>query len=59
MNSLGEIKVEDTLKEELKSEKFIVTADVIPPKGTEYYKCLKGIELLKGDWDMLSTSCST
>jgi hypothetical protein len=40
--------VEGTLKEELKSEKFIVTADVIPPKGTEYYKCLKGIELLKG-----------
>jgi 5,10-methylenetetrahydrofolate reductase len=42
------IKMEDTLKEELKSVKFIVTADVIPPKGTEYYKCLKGIELLKG-----------
>lgn len=37
-----------SFREELKSGKFIVTADVMPPKGTAVYKSLKGIELLKG-----------
>lgn len=35
-------------KEELRSGKFIVTADIIPPKGTAFFKSLKGVELLKG-----------
>ncbi len=37
-----------SLKEELKSQRFVVTADVIPPKGIAYDKSLKDIELLKG-----------
>ena len=37
-----------SLKEECKSGKFVVTADVIPPKGTAHYKHMKGIECLKG-----------
>ncbi len=37
-----------SLREQLKSGNFLVTADVIPPKGTAYYKNLKGIEFLRG-----------
>lgn len=37
-----------TFREKLKSGEFIVTADVIPPKGTAVYKSLKGLEILKG-----------
>ncbi len=37
-----------SLKEDLNSQRFVVTADVIPPKGIAYGKSLKDFELLKG-----------
>ena len=37
-----------SLKEDLKSQKFVVTTDVIPPKGIAYSKSLIDFELLKG-----------
>lgn len=45
-----------TFKDKLKSGEFIVTADVIPPKGTAVYKTLKGIELLKGEVDAINVT---
>ncbi len=45
-----------TFREKLKSGEFIVTADVIPPKGTAIYKTLKGIELLKGRVDAINAT---
>ncbi len=35
-------------REELRSGEFVVTADVIPPKGTAAYKSLTGVECLRG-----------
>lgn len=43
-------------REKLRSGEVIVTADVIPPKGTAVYKSLKGIELLKGRVDAINVT---
>ncbi len=43
-----------TYKEKLRSGEFVVTADIIPPKGTAVYKTLKGIEVLKGKVDAIN-----
>lgn len=45
-----------TFKDKLKSGEFIVTADVIPPKGTAVYKTLRGIEVLKGKIDAMNVA---
>lgn len=45
-----------TFREKLRSGEFVVTADVIPPKGTAVYKSLKGIELLKGRVDAINVA---
>jgi 5,10-methylenetetrahydrofolate reductase len=45
-----------TFREKLRSGAFVVTADVIPPKGTAVYKSLKGIELLKGRVDAINVT---
>jgi 5,10-methylenetetrahydrofolate reductase len=43
-------------KEKLKSGEFIVTTDVIPPKGTAVYKTVNGLELLKGRVDAINVT---
>ncbi|MBZ0155011.1 MAG: methylenetetrahydrofolate reductase [Alphaproteobacteria bacterium] len=45
-----------TFKEKLRSGEFVVTTDVIPPKGTAVYKTVKGIELLKGRVDAINVA---
>lgn len=42
------------LREDLKSKRFIVTADVIQPKGTALYKKLQALEILKGKVDAIN-----
>src|SRR5271166_2640808 len=43
-------------KEKLKSGEFIITTDVIPPKGTAVYKTVNGLELLKGRVDAINVT---
>jgi methylenetetrahydrofolate reductase (NADPH) len=43
-------------KEKLVSGQFIVTADVMPPKGTAVYKSLNGIERLIGKVDAINVT---
>jgi len=45
-----------TFKEKLRSREFIVTTDVISPKGTAIYKSLQGFELLKGRVDAINVT---
>ncbi len=45
-----------TFREKLGSGAFVVTADVIPPKGTAIYRSLKGIELLNGRVDAINVT---
>jgi 5,10-methylenetetrahydrofolate reductase len=45
-----------TFREKLRSGEFMVTADIIPPKGTAVYKCLKGVELLHGRVDAINVT---